>query len=504
MVETKKHALIIIIITALFSMTVALFHIDKESRIYEILHDQLRYNEATYKQGLDRFSVIADNIYLSIENDPEFLKIVASAKDGNLTQAHKRLYAYYKNEFHKLRQLEVMGLQVVTPQTRCIVRMHKEDRFGDDLSKIRYSLAYVNEYKTRLSGFEEGRTSHAFRVVYPLFLRGEYIGAMEILFSSTMLQNYSMRASNMHTHFIVNKNVFKTNAWKSNITEPYEQSIEHKGYLFSMSDHINHERLDYSNKTLITPLREEINEGIASGEEFAVYKKIDDRVRVVAFLPVKRMKDNKTVAYFLSYTDSDEIYTILKYFKIIVYTLVVLFILIYVVIYKMLKDKHVMETELQYDGLTNILNRKYFLNIVQDKFEALKTLDDEFSIVMADIDFFKKVNDTYGHQVGDIVLQEIANILKESVRSIDKVSRYGGEEFIILLYANRTNAYHIVDNIRKKIEQHSFAQEYALSITASFGIAQYELDESLDALIKRADRALYESKENGRNQVNIL
>lgn len=122
---------------------------------------------------------------------------------------------------------------------------------------------------------------------------------------------------------------------------------------------------------------------------------------------------------------------------------------------------------------------------------------------MCDIDFFKRVNDTYGHQYGDIVLAEFANILKNSVRSEDKVARYGGEEFIILLATDEERSFVIVENIRKKVKKFTFGEQ-SIHLTASFGLSQLKADESIESAIKRADDALYISKESGRDQTQRL
>jgi diguanylate cyclase (GGDEF)-like protein len=122
---------------------------------------------------------------------------------------------------------------------------------------------------------------------------------------------------------------------------------------------------------------------------------------------------------------------------------------------------------------------------------------------MVDIDHFKIVNDTQGHQSGDIVLQEVSKILSSSMRKFDIVARYGGEEFIMLIFANANNSYGVVEEIRKKVEEQTFCKEKNLEVTVSFGIAEFEDDISLEALIKRADNALYSSKHSGRNRTTI-
>ena len=500
MKNIKKRLPIILLLLIVFSIAFILLNTYKDSRINEMLNEQSKYLEISYKQGLDRFNVIANNIYTSMQDDEEFISILSNTNAKNIDVSHYVLYKHLKDEFFRLKVSGVMGLLVITPDSKVIVRMHKEDKYGDSLAKSRPIVKKLNEEKIHLHGFEEGKTSHAFRELYPIYQDGKYIGAVEILFSSTKIQDYTMRASDIHTHFIVNKNVFKTNEWKSNIAEPYEQSIEHKDYLFSLNDHINHTRLDKSQKDIIEPLREEITEGIESGKNFKIYKKLDKTAQILVFMPVKRFVDKKTVAYIVSYTNSSKLYSFLKTNDILNIILLIVILLTYFLISRLQLEKESMVNELKFDGLTNVYNRKYFMNSSQKVFKKLQDTNENYSIVMADIDYFKKVNDTYGHQYGDDVLREFATLLKESLRSLDKVARYGGEEFVILLLTDELNSVKVIEGIRKAVEVYDFGEK-SIKLTASFGIAQYKDDYSLEEIIKRADTALYKAKENGRNQL---
>lgn len=155
------------------------------------------------------------------------------------------------------------------------------------------------------------------------------------------------------------------------------------------------------------------------------------------------------------------------------------------------------------DGLTGLLNFRAFgemLNGEQDRASRYKTI---FSLMMIDIDYFKKVNDEYGHPIGDMVLKELAEKLLECVRKSDRVFRYGGEEFVIILPHTRLDkAGKLADRIRVAIEKMSFIA--GLQITVSIGIGQYSDGLSPDDLVKKADRGLYLAKDRGRNMVGIV
>jgi diguanylate cyclase len=164
-----------------------------------------------------------------------------------------------------------------------------------------------------------------------------------------------------------------------------------------------------------------------------------------------------------------------------------------------------------YDTLTNLYNRRYFEERLG--MEAQKSFyhgadGAALSLVMVDIDHFKKVNDTFGHTEGDKVLCEISSLLKASVRKKDTVARYGGEEFILILpEAGIDESSMIAERIRKLVETTSFdVGKVRINLTVSLGISNFpgHRPRSKEDLIKMADLALYDAKRSGRNKVCIF
>jgi len=124
---------------------------------------------------------------------------------------------------------------------------------------------------------------------------------------------------------------------------------------------------------------------------------------------------------------------------------------------------------------------------------------------MLDVDHFKNINDTYGHQVGDIVLIQLASIIQKSVRSTDFPGRWGGEEFLIICIETGLDGVKILaEKLKEKLEKHSFPEVKQSNVTASFGITEYYKDESINEMLIRVDEAMYKAKKNGRNQVIAL
>ncbi len=156
------------------------------------------------------------------------------------------------------------------------------------------------------------------------------------------------------------------------------------------------------------------------------------------------------------------------------------------------------------DGLTGAYIRRYFDECLDRAYRTGRATGRGFSLLMSDIDHFKKVNDTYGHQTGDEALKVVSRILKEAVRDEDLVARYGGEEFaIILARGSAASAKRVAERVREAVEAEVIrTDEHSLQVTVSLGVATFDdRYKSPDDVIKAADQALYEAKESGRNRV---
>ena len=155
------------------------------------------------------------------------------------------------------------------------------------------------------------------------------------------------------------------------------------------------------------------------------------------------------------------------------------------------------------DPLTGVFNRRYFQNRLREEMKRFVRYNTLFSIAIIDVDHFKKVNDTYGHQQGDVVLKEVARILKENTRETDLVARYGGEEFVILYSCtDKAGAFTHLDRLRVLIETHTFT-DLPQQVTASMGIADATGKTTAEDVIRDADAALYLAKNSGRNRCEV-
>lgn len=157
------------------------------------------------------------------------------------------------------------------------------------------------------------------------------------------------------------------------------------------------------------------------------------------------------------------------------------------------------------DPLTKLFNRRHFEVEFEREFKRAKRYNNPLSIAIADIDFFKQINDNYGHLCGDYILKEIAYIITGNFRQTDLIFRYGGEEFVIVLTeTSGENALIPLERLRKAIENHTFKfNNNNIKITLSIGVSSNTECETAQDMLDEADKILYNAKNNGRNQIGV-
>ena len=177
-------------------------------------------------------------------------------------------------------------------------------------------------------------------------------------------------------------------------------------------------------------------------------------------------------------------------------------IIIFDEITKELERIRVLKEKASKDSLTKLFNRGKFDNVLSQEISLANETQAPLSVIFLDIDHFKIVNDSYGHDAGDSVLVELAELLRKTTRNGDFIARWGGEEFIITLQSTTVvQASVIAEKIRENIEQHNFTN--GGNQTISLGVSEYAFNESKESLLKRVDEALYRAKDSGRNRVVI-
>lgn len=167
---------------------------------------------------------------------------------------------------------------------------------------------------------------------------------------------------------------------------------------------------------------------------------------------------------------------------------------------ELLRVNSILEDQATTDPLTGIYNRRKFLELLQTQIHKSNRYKEPFVLILFDIDHFKAINDNYGHEAGDEILQELTRLVSGMIRRTDVFARFGGEEFVVLAHnEDAGEGCALAEKMRRGIHQHGF--EPAGRLTCSFGVAEYLQDDTADSIIKRADHSMYSAKKKGRNLV---
>ena len=167
------------------------------------------------------------------------------------------------------------------------------------------------------------------------------------------------------------------------------------------------------------------------------------------------------------------------------------------------QTRDLFERQSRIDYLTGIYNRLMFTELLEAELQRARRYNSELSLIMFDLDHFKMVNDTHGHNMGDHVLKEAAKLVQNSIRGHDILARWGGEEFMILTPKSaQGQALILAEKLRGLFETHNFGGD--LNVTASFGVTDFWAEDHADSFTARADEAMYLAKRNGRNRVEAL
>lgn len=211
---------------------------------------------------------------------------------------------------------------------------------------------------------------------------------------------------------------------------------------------------------------------------------------------------NKWVAVHIQ--EGHELKYILSLSAIII--LLIIIIIVWVIyLKKEIKKRNILEDQLErlatMDKLTSIYNRYKMDLSLEEQIEIAKRYNRYLSLIFLDIDFFKNINDTYGHKVGDIVLVELSKLVLKTIRKSDIFGRWGGEEFLIILpETEKKEAIKLAEKLRKKIENYKF-DKVDKTITCSFGVTSFIENDDIEKIMIRVDKNLYKAKQNGRNKV---
>ena len=443
----------------------------------------------TFKHITSHYELIANSILMNKQ-------VIDAFENGDreaLQNITKLIYDKLKTEN---KYLEIMHFH--TKDTKSFLRVHKPSKYGDDLSDIRHMINYVNDTKIKQIGLEVGRYGIHYRIALPVFnLENKYLGAFELGIDIKYILNMFDIDYDLKSILLINKELLTVLDKKDIIYKEFS-----KNYYILQQKSINNK------------ICENVTTDILLEDYILTYTDKKDRL----IINVKDLKSvmGKDIGKMLLvkdmsfYTDKIALIRNITVGSAILLMLISLYLLKRIFSYYA-KALHAYQSKLEIknrtlsklshtDHLTKISNRKHIEKVLKKELKRANRYNLPLSVLILDIDNFKNVNDTYGHNIGDKVLRTIAKSVSDSIRESDYFGRWGGEEFIIVsTETSLENALILADKIRNTIEKLDF-KEFD-GVTCSIGVSQYDYSQSYENIIYCSDMALYKAKNSGKNKV---
>ena len=499
-----KHIMIFSLIMLVAYFSISLLYTTQKD---QYLRMQTNILSAKYNTNYKYLKIVSNDIYQMYKNNKMIISTFEQLLDANRTTRNElrvNLYNLLKKRYYRIKNMGVEQLHFHLPDNTSFLRMHKPNKFGDNLTKVRETIALTNANKKFTEGFEVGRIVHGFRFVYPLFnSHRKHLGSVEVSFSSRQLVKIVSTNDFLDVHFLVLKEAIDDKIWDQKI---YAKTWESSDYLLERELHSIQDTDALHNNTHNKNLISDIKINMKKKKAFSLLKIVESKSVVMSFVPISGVHKDKVLAYIVTYKYSNYLDTISMqklYLSIILYSIIFLFFIfgIYVINFK---EK--LENMAHYDTLTELPNRSFFYIEFQLEIQRAKRSRNKLALLFLDLDGFKAVNDTFGHDVGDELLRNVSSRLKSSVREIDIVARLGGDEFTILLVDldNEEKSLQIAKQIITSLNEVFLINEHKVSIGASIGITIYpDHGTNIHELISNADEMMYNVKNNHKNDAQI-
>lgn len=484
------------LITYYWSHTLKQLHLNKEFQVYSTGIDALRV----------KYDTITHMTYKNSINSPQIAFLMYKAKHANLKERHQyrdQLYTQLEATYQNLKTNNIRQLHFHLPNSVSFLRFHRPEKFGDSLKGVRATIDLVNVTHKPVSGFEEGRIFNGFRHVFPIFYHKEFVGTVEISYSFAAIKEIAERLYRVHCDLILHKEIVEKTVFTD---EQSNYAVSELGNQFYYDKKIRTDDQNIFPDTIISKIDQTIAYQLPNKlqpDKNAIFiSEIDNKTYTLFFIPIKSF-DQHYAGYIIIYRTDHEIPIYIRHFwEMFIAGFFIISLVTYLLmsLYYRLRFQQIVLQEMAYtDKLTQIGNRLY----IQENLTYLLSLSERqnttLSIIFFDIDYFKKINDEYGHQIGDHVLSTLTQIIKNNLRKSDIIGRWGGEEFIIALpNTSLGRATNLAEKFRQLIEKSPFIFG---NITCSFGVAEHKYMETYEALLLRADEMLYKAKRRGRNCV---
>ncbi|MDG4813138.1 diguanylate cyclase [Hydrogenovibrio sp. 3SP14C1] len=405
------------------------------------------------------------------------------------------LYQKVKVDFDAMKQKDpnLFVMHFHDPHNITILRVHNPDAYGDDVSDTRPMVVYVNKNRHQVSAFEAGRTGLSYRINTPFFgANGKYLGVLEFGVKPKYFIDRLKERFHIQSRLLVKKSAFNHYDYQEDYSDLGHYSIIYSDPIFNDIEIHKSEKSQLIHKAGKTYL-------VVSGLHLDSY----DGQPLAEFQVVEDIS-----SFYEKHMQSFWLHWLLNIIGLLVFLILMFFIL------KRYSDRLIksmntinvlqqkneaMKYSSEIDELTQAYNRRYF----NQKLRQLLHYQDNrhpVSVLFYDIDFFKNINDTHGHLVGDEILKALSHFMRNHLRSEDLLVRWGGEEFaIILKEAHLQQAIEKAEELRQLVEGNIWPND--VKMTISISVIELHNNDSLKSLQARLDHLLYQAKESGRNRV---
>lgn len=495
-------------------------HSSEKTRFYLAL--QTREAQVELNVTVSSLNTVADAVFDTVINTPRVRELLAEAawagQEGaaeTLDQSRRELLAYLDGTYRQLKKHNIRQLHFQLPGNISFLRLHKPEKYGDSLRGVRHSIDRAQATGQAVKGFEEGRIFNGFRNIYPMFQHDVLVGTVEISYSFEAIRQNGMNTFPAVYSFIIRKDTVNATVWEEEQTAYVPSRLSEAFYLDRAVNTQLRRELDRNSRWMDSArldridslMAESIKHRLAGHEGFTVTAGTPPEHILVSFAPILN-QSGKHVAFCIVYHQDNTLETIQRelHFNIAMVLLAhtLLFLLVVSLSHAVTRERRLM-TLADTDRLTGAINRRAFDLLLDQCYRTAKRGEAPFSLAIGDIDDFKVINDTYGHDVGDLVLVAFVRLLKERCREEDIVARWGGEEFAIIFRGvNGEQHAAILERIRCAVAELRLPHgERELRFTASFGICGHQPGLGRDALLRRVDQALYAAKKSGKNCIRV-
>lgn len=491
--KINKEEIVLTIGTfSIWLILIVLLLIEKKSREEFYLNKKIENLESQFLITTEMFDKISESV-ANIKINSDFIVSILYTKDYK-----KRLdiYNYLYKSFTLLKSYGYKDIMFLLPEGTVFLDMETPEKYGRKLINIDRILVISNN----LNSYIDKRFYDSIIYSYPLFYKNNFVGTVYFIIPLyTIGKNLSSVFKNKYV-FYIKKEFISLQGKKGFVQSEFSPSYFVDKQFYSIRLKNNPEETNLISDINLR-LKEDIKKLLQNEESFSLPYNHNNTDYIITFYSIKDL-NSKHIGYLVSYEKDKSFKEFSKIFYLSSILITVIVLLIFTFLRYTLKMKAIAEKNAITDKLTGALNRMAIEPVINIEYERAKRNKKPISIILFDIDFFKKINDTYGHNTGDYVLKKTAEIVKRNTRKIDYLIRWGGEEFLILMPETDLEfAVKVAEKLRVLVENYQFKD--VGKVTISLGVTQIKIGEKLDHAIKRADDALYLAKNRGRNRVEF-